>query len=62
MVCLTLDHFHASKSQLGQAGATALDKKIRDYLLKVTTRDLGLMKPPMLEKISRSKRPEKEKK
>ncbi|HUT56091.1 MAG TPA: hypothetical protein VM658_22055 [bacterium] len=62
MVCATLDHFHARKDKLGQAGAAALDKKIREYLLKITTRDLGLMKPPMLEKISRSKRPERGKK
>lgn len=61
MVCSALDHFHAHKHELGQAGTAALDQKIRDYLLKVTTRDIGLMKPPMLEKISRSKRPERSK-
>lgn len=57
-VCAAIDLLHDNGEKLGPEAA-AIDKKMREYLVKVTTRGLGLMKPPMLDRISRSKRPER---
>ncbi len=50
-----IDIFYASREKMGQDAWSALDLEVRDYLLKTATRHVGLMKPPLLEKISRPK-------
>jgi hypothetical protein len=58
-VCGAINHFHENKGALEPGAVSGLDRNIRDYILKSATRDMGLMKPPNVERISRSKRPEK---
>lgn len=47
--------FYASRERMGQEAWLALDVEIRDYLQKTATRHLGLMKPPLLDQISKPK-------
>jgi len=60
-LCRAIDHFHAHKDKLGPELALRLDRELRDYMLKAATREMGQVKPPQLERISRSKRPERRK-
>jgi hypothetical protein len=60
-LCRALDHFHASKNKLGPELTARLDRELRDYMLKTATREMGQLKPPQLERISRSKRPPRQK-
>ncbi|OGP61122.1 MAG: hypothetical protein A2V67_09040 [Deltaproteobacteria bacterium RBG_13_61_14] len=59
MLCQAIDFFYAHRGRLEPAAALEVDGLIRGYITKITTRDLGLLKPPNIEKISRSKRPPK---
>jgi len=59
MLCQAIDFFYAQRGRMEPAAAAEVDGRIRDHITKLTTRDLGLMKPPNIEKISRSKRPAK---
>lgn len=54
-ICRAIDVFHAQKDKMSAEQKIALDQAIRDYILKAATRDLGLTKPPNIDKISRSK-------
>lgn len=54
--CKALELFHQNLDKMPPETAKEVDKAIRDNIMKVVGRDLGLMKPPMIEKISRSKR------
>lgn len=56
MFCKALELFHGNLGKIPPETAKEVDKAIRDNILKVVGRDLGLLKPPMIEKISRSKR------
>jgi hypothetical protein len=60
-VCRAIDHFHANRNKMLSGTVSALDKELRDYMLKAATREIALVKPPQMEKISRSKRPERKK-
>ncbi len=53
--CKAIDAAHSAREDLGPEASAGLDSEIRRYLVKVSTRDLGLMKPPRLAKISRPK-------
>jgi len=59
MLCQAIDFFYAHRGRLEPAAALEVDGLIRGYITKITTRDLGLLKPPNIEKTSRSKRPPK---
>jgi hypothetical protein len=61
-LCRGIDHFYAQKHRMGQELAASLDRELREYMLKTATREMGLVKPPQLERISRSKRPERKSK
>jgi hypothetical protein len=56
MFCVALNLFHDNSNKLDAAAAKELDAAIREGIMKIAGRDLGLLKPPMIEKISRSKR------
>lgn len=56
MLCLAIDFFHDDRSRMEPAAAGEVDSQIRDYIWKITGRDLGLMKPPLLDQISRPKK------
>jgi len=56
ILCRAIVLLHEHRQKLGAASGQELDRALREHILKVATRDLGLMKPPLLEKISRSKR------
>lgn len=56
MFCKVFELFHQNLDKIPPETSKAVDKAIRDNIMKVIGRDLGLMKPPMIEKISRSKR------
>jgi hypothetical protein len=58
-LCAAIDLFSESKTRLDPSTAARLDQSLREYLTKTATRDMGLLKPPQLDKISRSKRPER---
>jgi hypothetical protein len=58
-LCAAMDLFHEHRNRLDPATAGRLDQALRQYLTKTATREMGLMKPPQLDKISRSKRPER---
>lgn len=55
-LCAAIDFFFAARRQLAPETAARLDRLLRDYLTRQATRELGLTKPPNLEKISRSKK------
>jgi len=57
MACMAIDFLHDNRQKVGSY--KEVDKMIRDHIFKMSGRDMGLMKPPMIEKISR---PEKLKK
>jgi hypothetical protein len=59
MLCLAIDLLHDNKGRIEQEQAMELDNQIRDYITKITTRDLGLMKPPAIEKMSRPQKKNK---
>lgn len=56
MQCLAIDFFNANRAKLEPEAALEVDGMIRDHITRITTRDLGMMKPPRIDKISRSKR------
>lgn len=55
-LCRAIEWFFATRRSLPPATAAELDALIRDHLTKSATRDIGLIKPPNIEKISRSRR------
>jgi len=59
LLCDAIDHFHDHKQEIGAEAAAKLDKELRDLLTRQATKELGRMKPPQFEKISRSKKPER---
>jgi len=56
MLCAALNYFHDNINKLDGNAAKELDRVIREGITKIAGRDLTMMKPPMIEKISRSKR------
>jgi hypothetical protein len=56
MLCLAIDLLHENKGLLEPERYAEVDRQVRDYITKLTTRDLGLMKPPAVDKISRPKK------
>lgn len=52
-LCAAIDYFHENKNKMESNAAEKLDSDIRQHIFKNAGRDLGLMKPPMIEKISR---------
>lgn len=57
MLCIAIDLLHGNRDKVNSY--KEVDKDIRDHIFRMAGRDMGLMKPPMIEKISR---PEKLKK
>ena len=56
MLCRVIESFFAQRSKLPADRAREIDSLLRGHLTKMATRDLGLIKPPNIEQISRSKR------
>ena len=56
ILCRAIVLLHEHRGKMDAAAGQELDRALREQILKVATRDLGLMKPPLLEKISRPKR------
>jgi hypothetical protein len=50
---LAMRLFNDNKGKLDKDKSKEVDKELRDYITKIATRDLGLMKPPAIDKISR---------
>ncbi len=53
MISLAVELLHDNASRLDAARAGELDRMVRDYITKIATRDLGLLKPPRIDQISR---------
>ena len=51
MLCMAIDCLRDNRG--GIEAYKEVDKMVRDYIYKIAGRDLGFMKPPMIEKISR---------
>jgi hypothetical protein len=60
MVCAAMEAFHRNMDKMNPEVAEKTDAAIRENMFKLIGRELGLMKPPMIEKISRSKREKKQ--
>jgi len=56
---MAIEFFFRERSGMDPTTVSAIDKLVRGHLTKISTRDLGLTKPPNFDKISRSKREEK---
>jgi hypothetical protein len=59
MISAGIELLRERKDKMDGENADRVDKKVRGYITKLATRDLGLLKPPAIDKISR---PEKYKK
>lgn len=62
MISLAIDFFHEKGSKLESQKASEVDGLVRDFITKTATRDLGLLKPPRIDQISRPKKKEPTKK
>jgi len=58
-VCEAIAYLHENKAKMDPAGYAAIDQELRDFITKTTIRDLGMSRPPLIEKISRSQREKK---
>ncbi len=55
-LAMAIELFFAYRHIYSLEAAREVDRRIRDHLTKVATRDIGLTKPPNFDKISRSHR------